>query len=363
MRRLLLAITFCLAFIGSQAQYVSLNETELYKLKLTCERDSAARMVFKRFEATAENALSEKPNPIEVIASEGLLMGNPTKIATLKAVEDAFKIYSLALLYRFSNHKKYLDKAIEYLVSWAKVNKPNGNPVNETKMEDAIVGYDLIREVLPAHKRHLIDDWLIKMINAEINFMASRVGKNSSINNWNSNRVKIITQIAFTLKNKKYETIAEEELKKQILNNLNSDGSTFDFLERDALHYHIFSLDPFLKSITVFHRATGKNYFNMESEKIGSIEKSVEFLIPFVTGEKTHEEFKNSKVSFDRQRAKNNEKGYQVANFIPSKGIVVLAAASYFKPQYRDVIEQSFLNITESNEWEILLNKIRTTKP
>lgn len=353
-------IVFFFAY-NAKAQFVSLNRTELANLKLVIERDTAAREFVKPFQRLAERALNEQPNPIEVIASQGLLMGDPAKTESLKAVQDVPKIYSLALCYKLEGDEKYLKKATEFLSAWARVNKPNGNPVNETKLEDAVVAYDLIRQDISVAERKLIDGWLAKMADAEVDHSSAKGNRGTAVNNWNSHRIKVITQIAYTLKNKKYYPVIEKELRKQLYNNLNEDGSTYDFLERDALNYHIFSIEPLLKAIIVLHRATGKNYFAIESEKKGSVKKSVEFLIPFMTGQKKHQEYRNSKVPFDRQRASNNEKGYQVADFIPSKGIVALSVAAYFNPEYVETIKTASPKGSEYQDWQLLLNQVRTS--
>jgi hypothetical protein len=64
------------------------------------------------------------------------------------------------------------------------------------------------------------------------------------------------------------------------------------------------NLKPLLKIVMVIKWVTGINYFDYLSLSGCSIQKSVTFLMPFATGEKAHPEFVNSKVLFDRQRAK-----------------------------------------------------------
>lgn len=354
-----LLVFIFLAFVGmsAKAQFVSLSDTEVKTLAHAITTDEQTKTVFEQLKNTAQKALNEAPDPIEEVRSEGLLAGNPAKTASLKAVNDAPKIYALALCYRLYNNEQYLNKTIEYLTAWAKINKPTGDPIDGTKLEDLIAGYDLIRSKVNTQTRADIDAWLNTFANEQINSISIKPGKQTAINNWNSHRLKVITLIAYTLHNEKLEQYIYDELEKQIAQNLYADGSGFDFKERDALHYHIYTLEPLLKAIIVINRATGKNYYTFQSKSQSSIQKSVQFLVPFVTGEKTHVEFLNSNVKFDRARANNHEKGYEPANFVPTSGIVVLSLASYFDPSLQQIIKK--VNGDNYDDWQLVLNNVR----
>ena len=348
-----------LAFVGlsAKAQFVSLSDTEVKTLAHAIATDEQTKTVFEHLKNTAQKALNEAPDPIEEIRSEGLLAGNPAKTASLKAVNDAPKIYALALYYRLYNNEQYLNKTIEYLTAWAKINKPTGDPIDGTKLEDLIGGYDLIRNKVNIQTQTAIDAWLNTFANEQINSASIKPGKQTAINNWNSHRLKVITLIAYTLHSEKLQQYIYDEVEKQIAQNLYADGSGFDFKERDALHYHIYTLEPLLKAIIVINRATGKNYYAFQSKSQSSIQKSVQFLEPFVTGEKTHVEFLNSNVKFDRARAANHEKGYEPANFVPGSGIVVLSLASYFDPSLQQIIKK--VNGDNYDDWQLVLNNVR----
>ena len=269
----------------------ALSAEELLKLKALIGNNAEAKKTFDTFQATADKAMTEAPNPVEQIKSEGLLAGNPDKINSMKALEDCNKIYALALVYKLCGNKTCLDKAIEYLLAWAKVNQSSGNPINETKLEDLFSGYDLIRDNVDASTKKAVDKWLQSIADGELNSDHARGNKGTAINNWNSHRIKIMAMIAAAIHNQKYDGIIRKELSNQIAINLYADGSGYDFTERDALHYHIYTLEPLLMAAIAVYRATGKDYFDYESNKESSIKKSVDFLVPFITGEKTHGEF------------------------------------------------------------------------
>ncbi|GAB2704334.1 alginate lyase family protein [Mucilaginibacter koreensis] len=361
MKKRYLLSTFGLLFtVSVQAQQVSLTNKELHKLKAAIRKDTAVAKLYTAFQHTADQALLEEPNPITKITSQGLLEGNPAKTASLKAVRDADKIYALALAYRLSEKKVYLDKAITYLTAWAKVNEATGDPIDETKLEALFVGYDLIYKEVSPEEKHLVDEWLTRIADSEVNSKYAKGSKGTAINNWNSHRIKIITLIAYALHQNKYDVTITDALKKQIEVNLNADGTSLDFEERDAFHYHTYDLEPLLTAITTINRATKENYFKYTSSKGASIKKSVDFMIPYMLGKKQHAEFVNSKVEFDRKRAANHEKGYEAGTpFNPQNGAMVMALASYFDKKYTDVLKEASIRGNIYEQWQALLSTIK----
>jgi hypothetical protein len=346
--------------VGVKAQYVSLTNKELNKLKDKIRKDTAVASLYTTFQATADQALLEEPNPIAKITSQGLLEGNPAKTASLKAVQDADKIYALSIAYRLSEKQVYLDRAITYLTAWAKINQATGDPIDETKLEALFTGYDLIYSKIPAEHKQLINAWLTRIADGEVNSRYAQGSKGTAINNWNSHRIKIIALIAYTLHQKSYDTIILDALKRQLAVNLNADGTSLDFEERDAFHYHTYDLEPLLTAVIIIDRAQGVNYFNYTSSKGASIKKSVDYMVPYMTGEKQHAEFVNSKVEFDRKRAANHEKGYEAGTpFNPHSGALVMALASYFDKNYLDVLKRTGLKGSTYEQWQIIVNDIK----
>lgn len=343
----------------AKAQIVSLNNGEIKRLKNKISNNEAYQKLYDHYKTLAAQALTETPDPIDLIQSQGLLEGNPLKVATNKSIRDFPKVYALAVNYRISGQKADLDKATEFLLAWAKTNHSAGDPINDTKLEDAITAYDLIRNAVSAANRNAIDLWLEQTAQAEVNSKSAVGNRGTAINNWNSHRIKIITLIAYTLHDKKYDSVISSLLEKQLDINLNNDGTTWDFVERDAFHYHTYDLEPLLSAITAIDRATGKNYFIYQTSKGASIQKSVDFMVPYMTGEKQHGEFTNSHVKFDQDRAKNGEKGYAAGTpFNPKSGMFTLALAAYFNPDYVKVMKQ-VANDQQYFDWQLALNNVK----
>ncbi len=182
-------------------------------------------------------------------------------------------------------------------------------------------------------------------------------------NNWNSHRIKVVGLIAYTLNNKAYQQFTDTSIKKQILENLYANGSGFDFEERDALHYHIYTLEPLLKIATVIKRTTGVDYYIYTSATGSSIQKSMAFLAPFATGEQVHHEFVNSKVAFDKRRADNKEPGYTIgADFKPETAVGVLSSAAYFEPRYMIIVKKLLNTSNRYPDWQSVLNAVELSE-
>ncbi|WP_342646561.1 alginate lyase family protein [Mucilaginibacter sp. CSA2-8R] len=358
MKKLFIMLSLLMTVAGARAQYVSLTATEVKALKKALETDTKVKQTYAPLKKLAEKSLQENPNPIKKVTSQGLLEGNPAKTASLNAVLDGPKIYAMALYYRLFNDKAYLNKAQQYLSEWAKINEATGDPIDETKMEDFFTGYDLIRDELSSEQRKDIDAWMESIALAQLSSPSANPDRSTSKNNWNSHRIKVITQVVYTIHADKYRDTINKLIEKQLNQNLYADGSGYDFAERDALHYHIYTLEPLLKAFIVINRAKGVNYYTVQATNTASVKKSVGFLLPFMTGEKTHGEFTNSRVKFDRDRAANGEKGYVTGHlFDPKSGIVVLSLAAYFDPSLLKIIQQ--VGGADYDDWQLVLNQVR----
>ncbi|TZF86057.1 alginate lyase family protein (plasmid) [Pedobacter sp. BS3] len=357
--RILLLLTILLLAFTTKAQYVSLNPQELQQLKSLIKTDVQVKKLYASIQHTAEQALFETPNPIDTIRTEGLLKGHPKKTATAAALKDMPKMYALALTYRVSNDNRYLEKAIDYLKAWAAHNTPNGDPIDDTNLDDAIEAYDLIKEKLNADDITLISGWLKKTAETEITSKYNSPKRSTSYNNWHSHRLKIIGEIAYAINNEQLQQYTINELKTQLERNLNPDGSSIDFKLRDALHYHVYDLEPLLELAIVLKRATGVNYYTWQSPTGSSIEKSVNWLLPYLNGQKTHQEYVNTTVKFDIARAKNNEAGHEIgALFEPRKGTTVLLLASYFNDHLQQVANNLLQTTAHYPKWQTVLNEI-----
>jgi hypothetical protein len=359
MKYLLSTVLFALLGNVLQAQYVGLNPRETKKLKQLIASDSSVRKLYRAFEIQADAALAQDPNPIDTIISEGHLATDPRKIITQKSLADMNKIYALAIVSRISGKSAYTKKCIDYVRAWAMINHGVGNPINDTKLDGLLEGYDMVKDKATPADKIIIEKWLRQVADAEIGHPRFRSAAKSASNNWNSHRIKVVGNIAYLLNDKNYRLFTDTSLQKQIANNLNADGSGMDFEERDALHYHIYTLEPLIAIAATIVRATGFDYYFYKSATGSSINKSVAFLVPFATGEQVHHEFVNSKVLFDRQRAENKEPGYAIgADWKKENALGVLSQAAYFEPSLSGIVKKIYATNNTYPNWRSVINAV-----
>jgi len=360
MKIMLFTLLFSLFITTTFAQLVGLNSTEIKVLKRKINDDADAKVLYQTFEKSAKDFLAQTPNPVDTIRTEGLLRGNPKKERTSIALRDMNKMYTLALQFKISGNKKYLTKANEFLLAWAKVNQPNGDPIDDTNLDKAIEAYDLIKDDISPKDKILVAAWLKATALSEVNSKRMNRNQGTGINNWNAHRLKIVGEIGYALNDQEFISWTIDRLKKHIQINLNEDGTSLDFKERDAMHYHIYDLEPMLRLALLIKRADGVNFYTYQSPKGSSIKKSVDWLIPYIKGEKQHEEYVNTTVKFDRDRAKNNESGFAPGTmFKPTLALPVLKLSVYFDSTQSDLLKTLNEN---RRDWQMLVDDIRQGK-
>jgi hypothetical protein len=344
---------------GVVAQYVGLDPHGIGRLKELMRSDAGVKRLYDSLQQIADEALQEDPNPIDTIRTEGLLQGDPRKTATWAALGDMRKMYALALAYRVTGKRVYLDKTTVYLFNWASTNIPRGDPIDDTNLDPAIEAYDMIKHALVFGENKRISSWLKRTAQAELDAPYNRPGRATATNNWHSHRLKIVGEIAYAIRDVALERYCIAELKAQIGRNLRPDGASDDFLTRDALHYHVYDLEPLLKLSIVLKRATGVDYYSYESPSGSSIKKSVNWLLPYLDGRKTHAEFVNSTVEFDRRRAQNGEAAYKAGTlFEPKNGVATLLLAGWFDPGMMEPARGLLGSSDRHPAWQAVLNEL-----
>jgi hypothetical protein len=332
MKRPLVLFLFGLVFGRSAvAQFVGIDLREIAQLKQLIPSDAGVKRLYDSLQQIADEAMLEDPNPIDTLRTEGLLQGDPRKAATWAALGDMRKMYALALAYRVTGRRAYLNKTVVYLFDWASTNIPRGDPIDDTNLDPAIEAYDMIKHNLAYGENKRISNWLKRTAQAELDAPYNQPGRGTATNNWHSHRLKIVGEVAYAIRDLALERYCVTELKAQIGRNLHADGASDDFVTRDALHYHVYDLEPLLKLSIVLQRATGVDYYRFEAPSGSSIKKSVDWLLPYLDGRKTHGEFVNSTVEFDRKRAQNGETAYKAGTlFDPKNGVATLLLAAWF---------------------------------
>ena len=84
----------------------------------------------------------------------------------------------------------------------------------------------------------------------------------------------------------------KETLRQHIDNNILEDGISIDYQERDALHYHVYNLEPWLEIAM------------LEPSYFSRLKPSYDFLLKQVKDGNIHNQFANSKQNIDSKREK-----------------------------------------------------------
>ncbi len=285
--------------------------------------------------------LDSAPHPRDHIHTEGTLPHQGIRDESLEAKKDLPLMRDAAYAWRGGAGDAYLTMAERYFNAWVATYQPNFNPIDETNFDALIDTYAVIAPKLSAADnaaaRRFLTDWAKGYIASVDSHQVVSQSPQATTwnNNWQSHRIKLITMIAVALDDPALFTDARRLFQAQVEANIHADGEVRDFAERDAMHYVIYDLEP-LTHAALAARTRGEDWFTYQSLSGASVAKGFAWLRPYAAGEKPHEEFKNSKVAFDAQRAAAGEKGYS-GPFEPRTAGEVFWMASVFVPDYADL--------------------------
>ncbi|CAN5189121.1 alginate lyase family protein [soil metagenome] len=282
--------------------------------------------------AKAKAALTRPPGAIPKLHTEGTLPGKGIREISLKAKEDQSIVLNLALAWRLTGDRAYLDQAGRYLEAWADIYEPSFNPIDETGFDSLLMAYDLTEADLPAATRAKVDKLWRGMAAGYLDAMDAKP-KNFETN-WQSHRVKLAAMAAFQTGDAKLIDRARAAFRAQITANLRADGTVFDFHERDAIHYVTYDLDPLMMA-ALSAQAHGEDWFAWKSALGANLPGALDWLAPYAKGEKVHIEFANSRIQFDRDRAAAGQKEYAPHPWDVTNAVGAYALASLMDPRYR----------------------------
>ena len=275
--------------------------------------------------ARARAALSRAPAPLPRIHTEGTLPGHGIRDESIAAKRDHPVALDFALAWRLTGERAFLTQAERYLTAWADVYQPSFNPIDETGFDALLLAYDLTETSLPAATTAKLDRFWKGMAEGYLDAMDGRP-KNAHTN-WQSHRIKLATLSAFQTGDARLIARARDAYRRHIAANLHPDGSTFDFEERDALHYVTYNLDPLMMAVLAA-RAHRQDWFNWKAPSGASLPRSLDWLASYARGDRTHIEFQNSRIAFDRERAAAGQANFAPHAWDPANALNTYALAS-----------------------------------
>ncbi len=343
---------------AASAAPISLTESQRIKLVEWVATETEVNKLFQKLQRVAEASVNHPGNPIVQIHTAGRLEMDPLKEQSRAGLEDMKKLEALGYAAAVTTNRTYLEAARRIILRWARVNQPTGVPIDETKLEPLWVAYDLTRSAFSPADRKVVEDWLRRVASLEL----ERVQTNSvtAMNNWNSHRLKVVGLIGFLLDDERLIEEAVRGFKRQVALNLQADGSSFDFHQRDALHYHCYDLEPLLV-LAIAARQNGLDLAGYQAPTGASLMKSVSFLVPYCDGTTSHVEWVRSRVKFDHERAAAGEKGFQPGTtFHPRDARHIFELTSFFDASYAALaLKLSDRQGLKYPNWQAVIHSVR----
>lgn len=328
----LIAVLLVLIFGGQvKAENYAIFSPQIVSTLLRVRSSEAAKAVM----LNAEIALSRTPGPLAVVHTEGTLPGQGIREVSLVARRDLPTMLDFALAYRITGQRKYLDAADRFLLAWAETYVVSLNPIDETNFDAMILAYDLTEPDLAPETRQVMDGFLRALATGYLDAMDG--APKHFYTNWQSHRIKIAALAAFQLGDQRLIERTFEDYQKHVATNVLADGTVFDFYERDAIHYVLYNVDPMMVA-GLAARAHGLDWFDWKNASGTGVSSVIDWLIPYVERARTHQEFVNSKISFDAERLAAGQTEY-AGPWRPERAVNTLALARLLDDRYAPVLE------------------------
>ncbi len=273
--------------------------------------------------AAAEAALGRTPGPLPVVHTEGTLPGQGIRDESLVARRDLPTMLDFALAWRLTGERKYLEAADRFLRAWADTYIVSLNPIDETNFDAMILAYDLTETDLPVETRAAMDAFLRNLATGYLDDMDG--APKHFYTNWQSHRIKVAALASFQLGDPRLIERTFEDYQKHVATNVLADGTVFDFYERDAIHYVLYNVDPMMMA-GLAAQAHGLDWFDWKNASGTGVSSVIDWLTPYVEGEKTHQEFVHSRIAFDAQRLAAGQTEY-AGPWMPERAVNTLALA------------------------------------
>jgi hypothetical protein len=306
---------------------VLLNPQEAVNLRVLVKENAQVRAMYDSINELAILALAHKSNAPTRLFYEGMLPTHPDRVATEESLLEMDMLVNLIYAFYGDPAEKYGTKAKQFVLEWTNRYIPTGNPINENKLTAIFWAYHIFNDSFTATEQHQVEEWMKTIAYKEL------AREKTPNNNWEAKRLKIIAAIGSILGLEDLSTYAIEGFKKYIESAYYADGTSNDLRERDALRYHVSGLIP---TVTVFVNGlafdSGYDLYRYTSPSGSSIERSVDYVIPYATGELQRAEWTNSKAAIDRKRAEAGLAEYQPGIlYDPSHAILLLEWVGYFR--------------------------------
>ena len=327
-------------FIMSVAHAQNLNWCHLEKSPQSPKLKAAIK---KSVQAGVAKLNTDFP-VLKSLGLAGTLPTDPAQIASLKAVRLFPSLIDLAACARFgtpSQASACLEKLSNVTLSWARTYKPTGNSINEMRFIQFFQAVDLAAPKLPPDVKAELHSFIRSLVQAGDNLFSKMHGKDARLyNNWFTWRLAIRGLAGKIINDEKIIKSTHERFSLFILVNLFPDGRTEDYIERDALLYHVYNLEAYQTAYSFAPESIDHKRFRERYKE------ALNLMEPYYTGREKHMEFARSQVAFDIQRRNAGLSHYQNAAWDTSTADPLLKLARLsepsLKPWTKNLLKQEF---------------------
>ncbi len=313
---------------------VLLTADQRLTLRKLVDTNAAAAGLLTELRREVEPILRTPPTPLESIDYEGLVNTDPRRIATVEKLRQMEDVSIVMQYWQATDDPAAAAWLRQVIAAWAKNYVPNGNDVNENKFYPLLVAYGSLRESFESPDQDRIDQWLqtIARLHHDV------VVRADDPTNRYTKSVRLLAVTGRILDQPEWVDFAARGVQSYVSKGLRPDGTSLDLERRDSLTYHASGLRPMVEMAMMF---PDQDLYRWQSPDGSSIEKSVNYLIPFVDGSQTHREWVDTKVGLDRRRAAAGLEAYRTGRlYDPADALPLLREAAIFDPALMNLVRQ-----------------------
>jgi hypothetical protein len=279
----------------------------------------------------ARDGLDQPITPVQALHTEGTVFSDPSYKASVAATSQLSLVYAWATCARIGQpplSEQCTARAGDAIEAWTTTYQPSGNPINENALIPLLQSIDLMLPLLPPDRQVTALSWTADLEKQGEALFATFPAKDTRLlNNWQSWRLCIAGLSAVITGDTDLQARVRDQVRQHIAQNIYADGSTEDFHARDALHYHVYDLEP-LVELDLFTSL-------VDPADEAAILRGLQFLQPFVSGQQQHLEFAHSTVPFDARRREAGDPTFAPAPWKPASARTLLRLARIRFPDIR----------------------------
>lgn len=317
---------------------VLLNDDQRDHLATLVASDDEARAIAREAIDAAQPALARGPEPLAVIHYEGIVHNDPRRVATVASLNQMGDIALLLRAWQVTQDPAIASHLRELITAWTQTYQITGNDVNENKFCPLLMAYASLRDTFTPVERDAVDAWVDQLGTLH----AQRVAASGGVSNRYGKHLRITALCAAVLDRAEWRDTAVAGAKRMIEQGLRPDGTSHDLEERDSLGYHGSAVRSLIEMSLLIPRVGDEPaLYDWVAPSGASIRKSVDYVLPYATGEKTREEWRNTKVELDRRRAAAGIAEYQPGRlYDPRQARSLLEAASLYDPSLSPLVAE-----------------------